>query len=145
MYYEMKSYKSHKLFFRFLLFLVIVLTSSSFSQVVLDSVVITGEKHKTLKEQIREKTRVDISNGKVILFAHGWPVGGKIDEQELLKLTHKYGFEYENRGDVISSIDVIYEDEVRCFLDKRNGEGWWDRFQEEEMELITPITWPKEK
>ena len=31
------------------------------------------------------------------------------------------------------------------YLNKRNGEGWWEKFQEEESKLVTPLTLPGEK
>jgi hypothetical protein len=106
--------------------------------------VVTGEKYKSLEEQIREEARNDIANGKVVLFSHGWPVL-KIDEAELLKLTHKYGFEYEKRGDVRSAVDRIYQDEVMIYLNKRNGDGWFDKFQEEAEKLVEYPTLPQKK
>jgi hypothetical protein len=122
--------------------ILILFQSNLLSQTVLDSIVVTGKKYKSFEEQIREEARNDIANGKVILFSYGWP-SGKINEDELEKLTYKYGFRYERRGDVVSSIDVIYKNEVMQYLNKRNGDGWWDIFQEEEAKLITPLSLPK--
>ena len=127
-----------------IIFLVLISSGDLFSQVVLDSIVVNGEKPKSFEEKIREEARTDIANGKVILFSRGWPVG-KMDKDELRKLTKEYGFEYERRGDVVSSIYVIYENEVMKYLDKRNGEGWLEKFQEQESKLVTPLTLPGEK
>lgn len=127
--------------FKTIVFLILVSFGNLFSQVVLDSIVVNGN---SFEEQIREEARTDIANGKVILFSRGWPVGN-IDKDELQKLTKKYGFEFESRGDVVSSIDMIYENEVMKYLNKRNGEGWFEKFQEQESKFVTPLPLPGKK
>jgi hypothetical protein len=103
-----------------------------------------AERLFSFKEKWQREARKDIGEGKVYLLVFGLTIR-LVDEDMEKEITHKYGFEYKEMGCTIPSGSDGYNVVVMLFLNKRNGEGWWDKFQEEYSKLITPLTLPDEK
>jgi len=101
-----------------------------------------AERLFTSKEKWQREARKDINEGKVYLLIFGM-TESMIDKEAEKEITHKYGFEYKEVGCSIPSGSEGYNEEVMLYLNKKNGEGWWEKFQEEEAKLITPLSLPK--
>ncbi len=108
----------------------------------LDTVYVTSEK-LTVEYQRRKQAREDIAEGLIIIH-RGSPFGGYKNEDSL---ANKYGFKLMPGTSVPAEGYKYYNDEVIKYLNKINGEGWWEIFLDEESKLekieIPPL--PKKK
>jgi hypothetical protein len=106
-------------------------TENAYAQdLSMDTVYVISEKYTT--EYFRRKeAKEDIANGYVFLFKGGWlGVDKKVDS-----LSAKYGFKIQVEGCTPVEGREFYNDEVMKYLNKRNGESWWERFLEEQSKL----------
>ena len=129
----------------FIVYFYFILSASSFAQVVnLDTVYVYSESFSASNE-MRKQAISDINEGKIYLYIYGYVIL-TVNKSKLDSLTHEYGFEYKMGGCVHLPGAKAYEDEVMKYLNKRNGEGWWELFLKEESKLkdeIPPL--PKSK
>jgi len=110
--------------------------NDSFAQESIDTVFVTAKK-VNFEEKERERALKDISEGKVYIIRYGFinirPGSEKLDNQ-IDSLAKVYGFKYVLGGCVIPMNEGYYE-EVMKYLNKRNGEGWKQKFDEEVAKL----------
>ena len=99
----------------------------------LDTLYVVGEK-LNFEREMRKRAITDIAEGNVYLPVYGLIVW-TIDKTKLDSLTRKYGFEYSMGGCVIPAGTEAYKDEVMKYLNERNGEGWWAKFEEEKEKI----------
>ena len=118
----------NKSIFTFLLSAIFVLSAETiFAQVeILDTVYVTAERF-SIENDMRKQAKKDIAGGKVYIDIYGLAILS-VDKFELDRLTQKYGFQYRLAGCVIPLGADAYKEEVMLYLNKRNGDGWWDKF-----------------
>lgn len=84
----------------------------------------------------------DIRKGDIHLISYGlkYPIP---NEDSLTKV---FGFYYDNRGCVVSDTELVlekvYNDKVIKYLEKRNGKGWYQRFNFV-YDSLNKVTWDK--
>lgn len=129
---KMKSSLIIKIFL--LIILSIILPKILYAQsIALDTVYVTSEKY-SIENEMRKRAQTDITNGDVHLEIYGYVILS-VNKNQLDSLTTKYGFKYNLGGCVIPKGAEAYNTEVMLYLNKRNGEGWWEKFNEEYKKL----------
>ncbi|WP_337871636.1 hypothetical protein [Ignavibacterium sp.] len=100
----------------------------------LDTVFVTGNQKEAIIQEGREKALKDISEEKVYIYDYGLVVrrtGTEKLEYQIDSLAKTYGFEIKLGGCSIPSWSDGYYEEVMKYLEKRNGIGWKNRFDDE--------------
>lgn len=119
---------------KYIIVLIVVISSNLFSQVhSLDTVKVYAE-DPVASAEMRNKAKSDIEQGNVYIYLYGY-YSLLVEECKLDSLTHKYGFEYKLGGCTYQQGAKAYKDEVMKYLNKRNGEGWWEKFIKEGSNL----------
>ena len=107
-----------------------------------DSVYVITEKY-TVEYRQRTQAREDIAKGLTLIYRGGiFGVAKNADS-----LAYKYGFKLRQSSCVPAEGNEYYNDEVVKYLNKRNGEGWWEQylFEESKLEKIEIPPLPKKK
>jgi len=114
--------------------LIALISSNLFSQVHnLDTVYVYSE-DPVASNEMRNKAKSDIAKGNVYIYLYGY-YSLKGPKSDLDSITHKYGFEYKFAGCTRWPGAKAYEDEVMKYLNKRNAEGWWEKYLQEASTL----------
>ncbi|MFZ1280934.1 MAG: hypothetical protein WAR59_08855 [Ignavibacteriaceae bacterium] len=121
--------KATDIFVMFLFFLITC--QNAFGQEKsIDTVYVTSDKF-TVDYQMREQARKDIAEGNIFIHRGGLFGGYKNEDS----LANKYGFKIMPNTCNPAEGYNYYNDEVVKYLNKRNGEGWWEKFLDEESKL----------
>ena len=90
-----------------------------------------AEKHISNETIWQRKAEQDIVQGKARLF-----MGGMVIETEKQKkLAKNYGFEFIYTGCITLQGYEVYNNRIMEYLNKINGNGWYQKFWEEYVEL----------
>lgn len=113
-----------------ILFIIIPCEELFSQELSLDTVYVTSPK-LTVEYRMRKQAREDMAEGDTIIHRGGM-FGGYRNEDSL---ANKYGFILMRNTCVPVEGHKYYNDEVIKHLNKRNGEGWWEKYLVEESKL----------